>query len=393
MKRLPIILASLFSLSSLFAYDFSAVVSDGTTLKFYNGEFKDPELKQTETFTGAFTTPVGGSGLSFFSVEGSVQHKLEKTTGDNSSSKNSVIADFTLFKFSTVKKLEGGKNLQVSAGRFYYSDVTGIVFSQPNDGLYFKYGGKKLEASVYGGYTGLQNVKNVSILTSKGAVWAPKDEKDVYDFSSPYAVGSFFVSAPYFFKNQTISFECMGMFNVAGPADLKDDDNRLYGTICLAGPMSSFVFYSISGTMQTEDFSDFGILGKFSLNYFVPVKNTTVGLNGLYASSSNGKIKAFTGFSKSVVCLSRNEDLCSEIMKFGASASFLPVPKIFVAAGFDTVYKLSGSSTEFYGFQAGISGTYRIFSDLKMSLSLSNFTGKYKEASRTDVSFGLALAL
>ncbi len=393
MKRLSVVFAALFSFSSLFAYDFSAFISDGTTLKFYNGEFKDPELKQTETFTGAFTTPVGKGGLSFFSAEGSVQHKLEATTGDNSSSKNSVIADCTLFKFSTMKKLEGGRNLQISAGRFHYSDVTGVVFSQPNDGLYFKYGGKKLEASVYGGYTGLQNVKNVSILTSKGALWAPEDEKDVYDFTAPYAVGSLFVSAPYFFKNQTVSFECMGMFNAGGPGDLKDDDNRLYGTISLSGPLSSSVFYSVSGTMQTEDFSDFGILGKFSVNCFVPVKNITVGLNGLYASASNGTVKSFTGFSKSVVCLSRNEDLCSEIMKFGASASFLPVPKILVAAGFDAVYKLADSSSEFYGFQTGISGTYRIYSDLKMSLSLTNFTGKYKEASRTDVSFGLALAL
>lgn len=387
------VFAILLGTSSVFAYDFSAIITDSTKVDYYNGEFKDPLLKQSEKFTGAFSTNLSKDGSSSFVAEASVEHKLEKQFGEAVKTTNDVILDFTLFKFSTSKRLNKKANLSFNVGRFFYSDLSGIVVAQPNDGAFVKYADSKIEFSAYGGYSGLQNVHNVSILTSKGDVWAPSDKKDYYDYTAPYAITSACISFPYFFMNQTVSFEGLGVFNVSGPGDLKDDDKRVYGTMSLTGPLSSSLFYTINGTFGTTDFDKIGLLGQFNVSYFTTYKNAVVGMNFVYASGENGKVGSFVGFTKGTVCLSKDEPVYSEIMKFGLNGSFMPKEKLIVSAGGDFVYKMPENSAEFYGVMVSGSALYKMYSDLNLSLSVSQFTGKYKNASRTEVALGLALAL
>ncbi|MCQ2241585.1 hypothetical protein [Treponema sp.] len=396
MKKIikTVILSSAILGSSLaFAYEFSAIVTDSTKLDYYNGKFENPLLKQSEKFIGAFTTPLMHDGVSTFAAEASVEHKMDKQFGDDPNTENKIVLDCTLFKFSTSKKLSRTESLDFSAGRYFYSDLSGIVIAQPNDGAFVKYSSSKVELSAYGGYTGLQNVKNVSILTSKGAVWAPEKEKDNYDFTAPYALGSLCVSFPYFFKNQTVSFEGLGAFNVGGPGDLKDDDKRIYGTVSLTGPLSNSLFYTVCGTFGTNDFDKIGLLGQLSLNYFSSFKNAMLGLSAVYASGEKDKVGSFVGFTKGTACLSKDEPVYSELFKAGVNCSFMPVDKLILSAGGDVVYKMPENSAEFYGFQVTGAAMYKMYSDLNLSLSVSQFTGKYKEASRTEIGLGLALAL
>ncbi|MBQ0040085.1 MAG: hypothetical protein KBS64_06640 [Treponema sp.] len=380
-----------FSACTLFAYDFSGIISDSTKFNFYEGKFEDPLLKQSETFTGDFTS-------SNFAMELSVQHKTDIQFGDDSSTENDVILDCTLFKFFKTVKLDRTRNVQLSAGRFFYSDLSGAVVAQPNDGVFVKYSSPKLEASVYGGYTGLQNVKNVTVVTSKGGSWAPEKEKDLYDFTAPYAIGALSLSAPYCLRNQTVSFECLGAFNVGGPADLEDDDSRLYGTLCLTGPLSNYVFYTLSGTVEATDFSDIGFLGKLSFNWFIPYKNSVITLGGLYAPGTSSSLNCFTSVTKGTVCLSKDEPgyngiSNSGISKIGLSGSMIPVDRLVLSLGGDVVFIMPDNSAELYGIQVSAVAMYKMYSDFNISLSVNNFTGKYKNASRTEIGLGLALAL
>lgn len=394
MKRLSGAILSLAVLlgTSAFAYDFSAIVADSTKLDFYNGKFEDPLLKQSEKFIGAFTTPVSKDEVSKFAAEATVEHKLEKQFGDDGKTESSIIFDCTLFKFSTSRKINGN-GLDFSAGRFFYSDLSGLVVAQPNDGVFAKYSTNRVEVSVYGGYTGLQNVKNVSVVTSNGKVWAPSDEKDFYDFTAPYAIGSLCVSLPYVFKNQTISFEGLCAVNVAGPADLEDDDSRIYGTVNLTGPLSEKLFYTINGTLGITDFDKIGLLGSLGLNYFSTYRNAVLGFNAVYASGEKDDSVGFVGVTKVAACLSKDEPIYNGLFKMGLSGSIMPVEKLVVSAGGDMVYSLLEDSTELYGIQVSGGAMYKMYSDLNFSLSVSHFTGKYKDASRTEIALGLALAL
>lgn len=385
--------AVLLGTSGGFAYDFSAIVTDSTKIDFFNGKFENPFLKQSEKFIGAFTSSLSKDGSSNFAAEATVEHKLDKQFGDDGSTDNSIVADCTLFKFSASRKLSDGGNFDLAAGRFFFSDVTGIVIAQPNDGFFAKYTAQKIEVSAYGGYSGLQNVKNVSVLTSNGTVWSSADEKDIYDFAAPYAIGSVCLSFPYFFKNQTVSIEGMFAANVSGPADLKDDDNRIYGTVNFTGPLSEKLFYSLSGSFGTTDFDKIGLLGKFSLDYFSTYKNAVLALNAVYASGESGKIGNFVGFTKVAACLSMDEPIYSGLIKAGASGSFIPKDKFVVSAGGDVVIGMPDGSSEFYGIQVSGEAMYKMYSDLNLSLSATHFVGKYRDASRTEITLGLALAL
>ena len=379
-----------------FAYEFSAIVTDSTKVDYYNEKLEDPLLKQSEKFTGAFTTPLFNDGVSNFAAEGSVEHKLDKQFGDNADTDNNIVLDCTLFKFSTAKKISRTQNIDFSIGRYIYSDLTGIVLAQTNDGAFVKYSSSKVELSAYGGYSGLQNVKNVSVLTSKGEVWAPEDEKYVYDFTAPYVTGSVCLSFPYFFLNQTVSFEGLGVFNVAGPGDLEDDDERFYGTVSFTGPLSNSVFYTLCGTLGTaaED-NKVGLLGKFNLNYFAPYKNAALGFSTIFASGKKGGFGSFVGFSKVTSCLSKDEPIYSGIFKAGVNGSIIPVDRLVVKASGDMVYKMpvDDDSAEYYGLQVSGGLVYKMYSDVNLNLSVTHFNGKEKDASRTEFALGLALAL
>lgn len=382
----------LLGTSAAFSYDFSAIVTDSTKVDFYNGKFENPLLKQSEKFIGAFTTPLSKDGVSSLAAEATVEHKMDRQFGDDGKTDNNIVVDCTLFKFATSRKIKGNI-LDVSAGRFFYSDLSGIVVAQPNDGIFAKCKMSKVEFSAYGGYTGLQNVKNVSVITSNGKIWSPSDEKDVYDFTAPYAIGSVCVSLPYIFKNQTVSFEGLCAVNVGGPADFEDDDERIYGTVNLTGPLSEKLFYTINGTFGTTDFDKIGLLGSLNINYFSIYKNAALEFNAVYASGETDSMGSFVGVTKIAACLSKDEPIYSGLMKMGLSGSIIPIDKFVVSAGGDMVYRLLEDSTELYGVQVSGGIMYKMYSDLNFSLSVSHFVGKYEEASRTEIALGFALAL
>ncbi|MCQ2248074.1 MAG: hypothetical protein MJZ50_03600 [Treponema sp.] len=391
MKKSLLFALIAFPVASAFAFEFNGIVSDGTSMKINGGKTENKELKQTETFTGSFKAPINNEGNIYFTAEGSVQHKLEKNW-EADTSKNSAILDCTLFQLFSSTRLNQTDTLQFTAGRAFTSDLSGLVFAQPSDGVLVKYANPRIDCTVYGGYSGLQNSKNVSILTSKGVVWAPEDEKDLYDFAAPYANGSLCLSFPYLFLNQTISIEGMGVWNVSGPADLSDDDKRIYGTLLLTGPLSNVLFYTASATMQTEDFGDKSLLGQLGLNAFLPWKNSTINLKGIYASGDKSGLKPFVGFTKQTACGSRSEPVLSGVAKFGGSASILPVDLIYLSAGVDAVYKLGEDSTEYYGTQVTGGIKFNFASDFDMNLSVTDFIGKESEESKLEIALGVNLA-
>ncbi len=391
MKKSLLFALIAFPVASAFAFEFNGIVSDGTSMKINGGKTENKELKQTETFTGSFRAPMNNEGNVYFIAEGSVQHKLEKNW-EADTSKNSAILDCTLFQFFSSKRLNQTDTLQFTAGRAFTSDLSGMVFAQPSDGLLVKYASPRVECTAYGGYSGLQNSKNVSILTSKGVVWVPEDEKDLYDFAAPYANGSFCLSFPYLFLNQTISLEGMGVWNVSGPADLSDDDKRIYGTFLLTGPLSKAVFYTASATMQTEDFGDKSLLAQLGINAFLPWKNMTFNVNGLFASGDQGGLSPFVGFTKQTACGSKTEPLLSGVTKFGVNASILPVQLLYINAGVDAVYKNVDESNEYYGTQFTGGLKFNFASDFDANLTVTDFVGKESAESRLEIAFGLSVA-
>ncbi len=387
----------LFSVFSVFAFsaELSFFLGDNTDLKFDGEEYKEPRLKQSEAFSALAKIPFNKKGTTFLSLEASLSHSYEKIFGDNSNSENNFIADLNILKFSSIIECSAGKFF-LDAGRLFLSDLSSAVFAQSFDGASAQFSTSWLDVSVFGGYTGLLNLKNISVLNSGGYVWEPgdEDENDFYDFCAPYIAGGVKISLPYLLLNQTISLEGLGFWDTEGPADSpEDEDNRFYGTLRLDGPLAPMVFYGLSGTASSTDFSDFGFLGRANISLFPDFKSSSVTLSASYASGDRGSFVPFIGFTQVTACLSADEPIYSGISKAGLFASIVPIDRLYCAVGGDAVFVDNDDSAfDYYGFQVYGNAKYYLFSDLALTLFASHFSGDSSDSSRTEIALNAVIS-
>lgn len=387
----------LFSVFSVFAFsaELSFFLGDNTDLKFDGEEYKEPRLKQSEAFSALAKIPFNKKGTTFLSLEASLSHSYEKIFGDNSNSENNFIADLNILKFSSIIECSAGKFF-LDAGRLFLPDLSQSVFAQSLDGASAQFSASWLDVSVFGGYTGLLNLKNISVLNSGGYVWEPgdEDENDFYDFCAPYIAGGVKISLPYLLLNQTISLEGLGFWDTEGPADSpEDEDNRFYGTLRLDGPLAPMVFYGLSGTASSTDFSDFGFLGRANISLFPDFKSSSVTISASYASGDRGPFVPFIGFTQVTACLSADEPIYSGISKAGLFASIVPIDRLYCAVGGDAVFVDNDDSAfDYYGFQVYGNAKYYLFSDLALTLFASHFSGDSSDSSRTEIALNAVIS-
>lgn len=385
----------LFSVFSVFAFsaELSFFLGDNTDLKFDGEEYKEPRLKQSEAFSALAKIPFNKKGTTFLFLEASLSHSYEKIFGDHENSENEFIADLNVLKFSSIMECSAGKFF-LDAGRLFLSDLSQSVFAQSLDGASAQFSASWLDVSAFGGYTGLLNLKNISIMNSIGYEWTPDDENVFYDFCAPYIAGGVKISFPYLLFNQTISLEGLGFWDTEGPADSpKDEDNRFYGTLRLDGPLAPMLFYGLSGTASSTDFSDFGFLGRANISLFPDFKSSSVTLSASYASGDRGPFVPFIGFTQITACLSADEPIYSGISKAGLSASIVPIDKLYCAVGGDAVFlDRDDNAFDYYGFQVYGNAKYYLFSDLALTLFASHFSGDSSDSSRTEIALNAVIS-
>ncbi|MGN0729831.1 hypothetical protein [Treponema sp.] len=366
-----------------FSSEISFFLGNNSDLKFNGKEYDEPVLEQSNAFSTVAKIPLNSSGFTSLLMEASISHTYDKIFGDNSDSESEFTADLNRFVLSSVINCGDGK-LYLNAGRTFFADLTGLVLVQSLDGASIKFSSPFFAVNAFGGYTGLLNERNISILGSDGFVYEPDDENDFYDFCAPYIIGGMCINAPYLIFNQTISIEGFGAWNTEGPADSPDDDdNRFYGTLKIDGALSSNLFYSLSGTAYTTDFSDFALLGKAELALFPEFKSSSLMFSASYASGDSGSLVPFVGITKTTACFSNDEPAYSGIAKAGLSGSIFPVEKLCLGLGGDVLFRDNESDFEYYGMQVFGNAQYKLYSDLKLSFSLTHFEGDEKYSSRT----------
>lgn len=391
MKRTAIFaLAAVLAAPRIFPVDFGAILSTNADLKFDRNVYDQASFEQSETLAPYVKVHFGETA--YLASEILVKHRLRDVFGDDEDAENDFILDLTLLKLNKVFMFGDASSLELAAGRMFTVDSTGMILSQTNDGVSLKFNSQSLVVGGYFGYSGLQNIKDVEIISSAGNQFVLKDENDVYDFAAPYLIGSLSVSAPYLFAKQTLSLETLGVFPASGPNELPDDeDNRIYGTLALNGPIMPALFYKASVTMETFDFSQIAMLTNIGLDYYTSFKDLAFGISAVYASGGKGALDPFVGFTKKRACLSADEPSYSGLLKTGLSASIVPLKRLFVSLGTDIVFDMTEDSG-FYGWQISGAARWNVFSDLQVSLGASTFVGDDEDSNRTEFTLGAALA-
>lgn len=392
LKNVFAVISALAIAQSVFALETGGLLTNDS--KFLNAE-KDGSLKldQKNGINLWFRNPVSQDGSSYIAGEGSFLFEKDMRIED-SEKQLKLYADLNLLKLVAKKELESG-NLVFSAGRFYNSDLSGLVYTQNGDGVKLEASLSGVEFSVFGAYTGLLNAKNITILDNDTDL--TDKEKTVYVMANKFAVGALTLSLPYFAANQTLSIEGFGALSLESTKF-----NRFYGTVALNGPLFTPVFYNISSTMGFAKYDEEdmvkGNLTKGAISVYPDFKSMSFSLNGLYASGKQGSFEAFQGFTSNTAVNSLKEDEYSGIALAGISASIKPVENFLFFAGADIVFDtLAGEeqkSIERSGLQYSAGFNWQVVSDVSLGANLSQFIGKddYADYNRTQFRITAAIA-
>lgn len=359
-----LLLAQIFSLAaSAFAVDFGGALKNATNIK--GNSFSSLKLDQIDDLSLWVKVPFTKSGNMYLAAEGLYEFEYDQ---DKEKAFNRL--DLSLLKFAANLKV-GGNALNASAGRFMFSDLTGLVYNQNADGIFANYDARTFNFSVYGAYTGLLNAGTVKMLDLPGEAYS-YDEDMPYDLAQKYFVTAATFSLPRLAKTQNLSAQFLGAFKVDGTSY-----NRMYFTASIGGPLYKTFYYKASTTLGLQSYDggsfDLSNLSRLTFSWHLPVKNISLNLGGLYASGSNGPFEGFWGFTKVNAYNSLFEPQHTGIFKASFLATAKPIDSVLVYAGCDLVMDAATSSVDYKGFQYSVGADWQIFSDVKVGLGLLQY--------------------
>lgn len=392
MKKLHILASGMIlAAAPLFSIEFGGIFENTSNVKINRDDTANPVIKQQDSVTLYTKIPLKNDGSVYFSAEGLIDYSYNTVLPDADYSTNEIITDLTLCKLSSVCSLGSGR-LFFNAGRFAYSDYTALVISQTADLVNIKYTNPYVELSAFGGYTGLLNAKNVSIINADYTVFSGDTSKQFYDLAAPFIIGGASFSLPYVLANQTITLEGLAAVASSGPSDYESDGNRFYGTFGLTGPLGASVFYNLSSTVGYNDDSDLSNLSKLSISFYPNFKSSSFTLSGVYASGENGSFKPFVPFTKKAAVLSYTEPFYSCLLKAGAAYSIIPAQSLFASIAADAVFSYMESSPEYEGVQAALTITFQPFSDVRFNLMADAYVSDDSENNRKSITFNAVIS-
>lgn len=364
--------------SSLFAFDFGGLLSNKTSLETYEKKFN---FNQENSISLWARQNFNKSGENYFATE--VFYNFDANFEDKN---YSSIIDFSLLKFAYEKDVRFGK-INFNVGRFYFSDLTDLIFTQNSDGIKAEFQNNYFTTSVYASYTGLLNSLSTEIITSPATSFLNTENtlfiedsskafvsnsKNFYNFAEKYVIGGILFSLPNIFANQTISIEYLGAFKVE-----KEKFNRMYANIKFEGPIYQSLFYNFSSSFGFSNYQDensFSVLSKANLTYYL--KNASLGLNGIYASGKNGVLSSFSGFTKKASTYSLKNFLYSGIIKTGINATYKPISALILFGDCDVIFDATSSTVKYYAFQYSVGTLWQVKSDFQLGLTGCQFFDK-----------------
>lgn len=400
-----------------FAMDFGGLLNNTSTIKT-NSE-QNFKLDQRDTGSLWIKTVFDESCLNYFIAEAvyDFEDDIDADVVTN-------IIDTDLFKLSLGKKISNGR-IGFSAGRFFYSDLSGIAYVQNADGILFDYSNNRFGISVYGAYTGLLNALNVKMITVETGSYAKdtdrvfdknddsfyrfkapaRDTDKVYDLAEKYAVAGLTVSFPNLFARQSLSAQFLGTFR------LEDELlNRMYATLSLNGPVVGSLYYGAASTVAFTKFhtegTDVSMLAKGNMDYYFSKMGASLGCNVTYASGNNGGFSGFTGFTSMNPTSSQLDLEYSGILKFGLASSIKPVDELQVTASCDAIIDVSNGDSEkptsvaaampdysYTGFQYAVGVNWQVCSDVLFAANVSQFFDKDNTDSIKKTAIGIKAVL
>ena len=351
------ICAFLFFMTSAFSVEWGGIIKNDT--QFLLPEFNNFSLSQSDSIYLWLTSPLGKNGL-YFSGEGMYGFTL--SAGDGSTTFANKV-DVDLLKISGDFELTNG-HISVSAGRYMVIDSTAAIFAQNFDGVSLKYTGRRFVIAGFGGYTGLLNALNVSMLNKDGYVFGT--ENDFYSLANAFIPAGVTFELPSLFTNQSVSIQTLAVIDAG-----EEKYNRFYGTLLLSGPITNNIFYNLATSFGTNSFSS--VMNYSVLNlYIYPSNIMSVSFGAEYASGNNAFLSPFVGVTSRKVASSLSAPETSGVIIPNAVCSFV-LNRVYVGLIGKFVMAVPESKVEAKGVEADLSFVYAPFNDFQIGFDINSY--------------------
>lgn len=377
MKKILTCFVAVFCLVSAgFAVSWSGVLDNNTELN-ENHDFSAGNLIQSNGIYLSINAPLSNDGSLKFSAEALYKYKL---TSDFKAKTNVFmnILDVDLFKLSGKWNVSDGV-VALDAGRFFMSDMSGSVFAQSSDGLYFSYDSIKLKAGAYAGYTGLLNSLNVSM---NGV--GEQTNREFYRLCPGYVPLAAEVSYKALFETNTIGLQ--GEYFL--PVDKEKNPDKFFGTLSLNGSIGTAGSYSLKGTVGSEKFKNVMLDTALDLSFYLQEKGIA-NFGCEYISGKQGPFEPFTTVTARKVY---NGDSVNGLIIPKAGAIFAQ-NSIFAGLTVKGILGLPESKMSFQGIDTEVNLVYNLFSDVQIGCDVDAFIcTAQKESSKYTATIKASLA-
>ena len=295
---------------------------------------------------------------------------------DNTSFTN--IADLSLLKLSG-NWAAGNGIVAVNAGRFQYSDLSSVVYSQESDGLSFSFQNNSFRIGAYAGYTGLLNSLNVSMTEKK-----PEAPKDFYSLCPSYIPLALDFSILNLAGN---NISLQGEYFVSAEKALK---SKFYADLTVNGSITPAASYQLTAVLGSEDFKKFMLYAKGGLSFYIG-QNLIASAACEYASGANGSLLPFKTISTRTVF---NGKMYSDT--FGsivpqASLVFVRNSLLFSLAE-KAVIAMPGEKADFKGLDSSLNFVCNVLSDLQVGSSVIAYAD-FKDKANSNYSLAINVSL
>ena len=365
-----------FNFSVLSAFEWGGLADDNTKYTVADS----PSFSQSNGIYLWLKTPLNKDGSFSVSAEGLYKYKLN-LTGLNKTPKSEFIniLDIDLLKLHGSWDAFNGE-MNLNAGRYFYSDNSGAVFSQVSDGLDFSYANNFLGFSVYGGYTGLLNSLNVS-MTEKNP---DAKNKQIYNLCAAYV--------PVAVKFSLLD---LGGFSASLDGDYfislnKNIKNRAYASLNVGGPISTIGIVNFNFAAGTYEFKELMLFSNIDVNFFVG-KLFLVGAGGEYGSGANAekKLAAFSSVTSRSI-YSGLRPVKNDYIAPHLSGTF--VMNKFYAKLTEKTVIVPEDETKLFGLDSVLDLKYNIFSDLQVGANGTLYFD-FGDKKYNNISFSINAAL
>ena len=350
-----------FAFNAAFCLDFGGSFLNFTRAK--GNDFSSLKFNQINDLLGWIRVPLNEDASSYFAAQALYEFEY-----DASVEKVYNRLDINLAKYVGLWNVAGSP-LTLSAGRFIFSDLTGLIMNQNCDGAHASYMMDRVALSAYLGYTGLLNAAIVKMQNNPADPFDYDSDK-VYQLAQKYLVFSAGASVPNLFSTQTLSGQFLGAFKLEG-----NSFNRLYATFDMTGPIYRTIYYNASTTIGLQNYDGGSMevtnLTRAEVKWYAPIMDLAVSGGLIYASGGGDGDNAFTGFTKINCCFAMNEPQYTSLVKVYAGATIKPIKKLLAKAGAALLFNTARG--RYQGFDYSLGADWQIKSDAAVGASFQHF--------------------